>query len=142
MAKVKRSIKINEPVEKVFEYLLDHKNESEWMPGMVEVTDSTGNGIGEQYKWTYKMAGVLLKGETTVTELEPNKRIRTLSKGGIKSDFLFVLERQNGGTLLELVIEYTVPIPVLGKLAEKAILKRNEREADLAMQNIKDSLEV
>jgi hypothetical protein len=42
---------------------------------------------------------------------------------------------------MELDIEYTIPIPVLGKIAEKIMLKRNEREADLAMANVKEKME-
>ncbi len=38
--------------------------------------------------------------------------------------------------------DYTIPVPVLGKLAEQLVLKRNQREADLSMQNIKERLEV
>jgi hypothetical protein len=42
---------------------------------------------------------------------------------------------------MEMDIEYTIPIPVIGKIAEKIVLKRNEREADLAMANIKENME-
>ena len=42
---------------------------------------------------------------------------------------------------MKLEIEYTIPVPVLGKLAEKIVLKRNEREADLALINIKEKME-
>jgi hypothetical protein len=38
-------------------------------------------------------------------------------------------------------VEYTIPVPVLGKLGEALILKQNEREADQAMANIKAKLE-
>jgi hypothetical protein len=34
-----------------------------------------------------------------------------------------------------------VPLPVLGKLAEKLVVRRNEREVSLAAQNIKDHCE-
>jgi len=37
--------------------------------------------------------------------------------------------------------EYTVPILVLGKLAESIILKQNEREADTLLANLKAILE-
>jgi hypothetical protein len=37
--------------------------------------------------------------------------------------------------------ETTIPIPVLGKLTEAFVLKQNEREANLAMANIKARLE-
>jgi hypothetical protein len=39
-------------------------------------------------------------------------------------------------------LDYTIPVPVLGKLAEQLVLKRNQREADLSMENIKERLEV
>ena len=84
---------------------------------------------------------MLFKGEAIVTELVPNKKIRTQSKGGINSDWNWQLEAKNVGTKLVLNVEYTVPLPVLGKLAEKIILKKNDREVDLAMQNIKDRME-
>ena len=87
------------------------------------------------------MAGVFLEGETTVTEHIQNKRRVTQIKGGVNSTWVFNFETQDGGTMMELEIEYTIPVPVLGKLAEKIVLKRNEREADLAMANIKDKME-
>lgn len=141
MAKVKKNITISAPVEKVYDYLANQKNQPYWIPSMVEVRNSTGSGVGEQFQWTYKMAGILLEGETTVTELTQNKRIRSQSKGAVTSEWILNLEPQDGGTMLELNIDYTVPIPVLGKLAEKIVLNRNEREADLAMNNIKEIIE-
>jgi len=43
--------------------------------------------------------------------------------------------------LLNLVVEYTIPVPVLGKLGERMVLRQNEREADQAMANIKAKME-
>jgi uncharacterized membrane protein len=141
MAKVERSITINAPVEKVFDYLDDPMTQLEWVPSSIEVNDVSGSGVGKHFKWKYKMVGILLKGETTVTEHIPNERIVTQSKGGATSTWTLNFESRDGGTMLELTIEYTIPIPVLGKLAEKIVLKRNEREADLAMANIKEKME-
>ncbi len=141
MAKVKRSITINAPVEKVFNYLADPMNQPEWVPSIMEIKDVSGSGVGQHFRWTYKMAGVLLKGESTTTEHIPNERIVTQSKGGVTSTWIFNFETHDGGTMMELDIEYTIPIPVIGKLAEKIVLKRNEREADLAMANIKEKME-
>jgi len=87
------------------------------------------------------MAGILIEGESTVTESVPNKRIGFQTKGAVASDWLLVVDVKDGGTEVELNIEYTIPVPVLGKVAEKIILKRNEREADLAMENIKVIME-
>ncbi len=141
MAKVKRSITINAPVEKVFNYLADPMNQPEWVPSIMEIKDVSGSGVGQHFRWTYKMAGVLLKGESTTTEHIPNERTVTQIKGGVTSTWIHNFETHDGGTMMELDIEYTIPIPVIGKLAEKIVLKRNEREADLAMANIKEKME-
>ncbi len=141
MAKVERTVTINAPVEKVFTYVADPMNLVDWVPSVMEVHDVTGSGVGQHYRWTYKMVGMRLEGESTVTEHIPNERRANQSKGGVTSTWIFNFEPHNGGTKMKLDIEYTIPIPVLGKLAEKLVLRRNEREADLAMANIKDKFE-
>lgn len=141
MAKVKKSIIINSPVEKVFNYISDPMSQLEWLPSMMEVKNVNGSEVGQKYHWKYRMAGVPLEGETTVIEYIPNKRIMTKSKGGANSTWIFDFETQDGGTKVDLEIEYSIPVPVIGKLAEKIVLRRNEREGDLAMANIKDKME-
>ncbi len=141
MAKVKRSILVNAPAEKVYNYLVDYKNQPDWIPSSVEVWGGSEPGVGQSFKWKYKLAGVLIEGVSTVTELVPNKRMGFKTKGGVASEWLLVVDVKDGVTEVELNIEYTIPVPVLGKVAEKIVLKRNEREADLAMENIKEIME-
>jgi len=141
MAKIQKSITINGPVDRVFAYVDDVMTSPEWLQSMMEVRDVTGSGVGQHYRWRYKMAGVPLNGESTVTEHIPNERRVTDSKGGVISTWTYTFEPHDGGTKLGIEIEYTIPVPVLGKLAEKLVLKRNEREADTAMENIKDKME-
>ena len=38
-------------------------------------------------------------------------------------------------------VEYTVPIPLLGKLAEAFIVRMNDREGDLLLANLKARME-
>jgi uncharacterized membrane protein len=87
------------------------------------------------------MAGLRFEGETTVIEYTPNRKIVTQSKGGVNSTWTFTFQKQNGGTKLTIKVDYTVPVPVLGKLAEAIVLKQNEREAALALSNIKERME-
>ena len=42
---------------------------------------------------------------------------------------------------MNLTVDYTIPVPVLGKFAEALVLKQNEREADLATASLKGILE-
>jgi len=141
MKRVERSIEINVAVENVFNYIDDPMNQITWMPSMITVKDVSGSGLGKNFHWTYKMAGIFLDGESTFTEHITNKRLVTQSKGGVESTFSFDFEPHNDGTRLNLVIEYAIPVPVVGKIGEAILLKRNEREADLAMTNIKEILE-
>ena len=141
MPRINNSTHINAPVEKVFAYVTDPMNVPEWMVSMSEVTDVTGSGLGQHSHWKYKMVGIPLHGETTVTEQVPNEREVTKSKGGITSTFTWTFAPDEGGTKLDLEIDYSIPVPVLGKLAEKLVLKRNEREMGMNAQNIKERLE-
>ena len=63
------------------------------------------------------------------------------SKGGVNAHWIYTFAPDDGGTKLDIEIEYSIPVPVLGKLAEKLVLKRNEREADMAMENVKEKME-
>ena len=141
MAKLERSITINAPVEKVFAYIENPMNELEWLPSTIEVKDVNGQGVGTHSRFAYKIVGIRFEGESTITEHVPNKRLVTESKGGIVSTWTWTFQPHDNGTRLSVVVDYTIPIPVLGKIAEAFVLRQNEREADLAMANIKGRLE-
>jgi len=143
MAVVEKSIEINAPVEKVFSYLEDAESNVEWLPGMMEVKDvnKTKDYVGTHFRWVYKMAGLRFEGETTVIEHIPNNKVVTQTKGGIHSTWNFAFEPKGGGTKLTIKVDYKIPIPVLGKLAEALVLKQNEREASMALSNIKERME-
>lgn len=143
MPKIEKSITINAPVKKVFDYFSNAELMPEWMPGMVEVKDikSTKDGVGSTYKWVYKMTGMRFKGESITEEYVSEKKTVTKTKGGINSLWTWNFEPHNNGTKIDLVVEYTIPVPVLGKIAEAIVLKQNIREADLALANIKAKME-
>lgn len=141
MPRLHKSIDIKAPINKVFSYLEDPRNAPEWIHSMMEVKDVKGSGRGTHYNWTWKMAGIRLTGETERTEDIPNKRIVDKSKGTVESTWTFELEPHGDMTHLDLDVDYKIPIPVVGKVAEKFVLKQNEREAEIDIQNIKDKLE-
>lgn len=143
MVKVEKSVIVKAPVEKVFDYMAEAKSNLEWIPGMMDIRDfqDTDNHIGAHFRWTYKMAGIRFEGETTTLEWVQNKKMVTQSKGGINSKWDFTFEPQKDATRLLLSVEYEVPIPVLGKLAEAVIRNQNEREAEMALSNLKARME-
>ncbi len=142
MAHVQRSIAIKAPREKVYEYITDPISSEEWSPGLEKVVDVIGKGVGRREKWVYKMAGMKFNGESVVQEMEYPDRYVLESVAGITSKWVFKLEKYfDGDTKLNLDVEYTIPVPVLGKLAERVVLGQNEKVADQIMNNIKTKME-
>jgi ribosome-associated toxin RatA of RatAB toxin-antitoxin module len=143
MPKIERSITINAPVSKVFEYIADPNLTPEWLPGMIETKDikQTEDGVGSTHNWVYKISGRTFEGKNITEEFMQDKKIVIRSEGSIKTLWNWNFASEDDSTKLDLSVEYTVPMPVLGRLAEKVVLKQNEREADLALANIKDKME-
>ncbi|MGB5933129.1 MAG: SRPBCC family protein [Anaerolineae bacterium] len=142
MAKVERSITINAPVEKVFGYWTQPTNLPEIWPSLLEVKEvqRLPNG-GNRVQSVYKMAGMRFEVTTEDTEYVPNQRTVTKVEGGIEGTITWTFQPEDGGTKLTTETEYTVPIPLLGKLAEAFIVKANEREVDLLLANLKARME-
>ena len=142
MAKVEKTITINAPVEKVFDYIDQPTNLPEIWPSLMEIKDvqTLPNG-GHTDRWVYKMAGMRFEGTTEGIEHVTNQRIVSKTKGGVESTQTWVFQPEAGGTKVTFEVEYTVPIPVLGKLAEAIIVKMNEHEGDLVLANLKARME-
>lgn len=143
MVNLKKSIVIRAPVEKVFTYMRDARSNLEWLPGVMEITDvhDTPEHVGSHFRWAYKMAGLRFEGQTTLVEYVANKRMVTEGKGAISNRWQFDYTATPEGTRLDLDVQYTIPMLVLGRLAEKAIQGQNEREAELALSNVKAKME-
>ena len=142
MAKLEKTVTINAPVEKVFGYIDGATNLPEIWPSLMEVKDvqRLPNG-GHSDRFVYKMAGIRLEGTSEDIEYITNQRIVTKTKGGVESTQTWLFEPEAGGTKVTFKVEYSVPIPVLGKLAEALIVKMNQHEGDLLLANLKARME-
>ena len=142
MAKLERTITIVAPVEKVFAFMGEPANLPEIWPSMVEVKDIVPSPVGGyNFGWVYKMAGMRIEGASENTQNIPNQLVVTRSKKGIESTFKWTYKPEAGGTRLTVEVEYTIPVPLLGKLAEAVIVKLNEHEADTLLANLKARME-
>jgi len=141
MATWTNSIVIQAAADKVFAYVDEPMNLAEWLPSIVEVRNVIGTGAGQQFEWTAKMIGLLLRGQSTVVEHAPNKCGVHQTIGMVSSTFGYSVEPHGEGTELTLEIEYSVPIPLVGRLAEHVLVRRNAREFQLALDNVKELME-
>jgi uncharacterized membrane protein len=142
VAEVEKSIPINAPAEKVFAYINEPANLPEIWPSMIEAMDieRLPNG-GNRFRWAYKMAGMRFEGTSEDTECITNERVVSQTKGGIESTITWVIQPEAGGSKATINADYTVPIPLLGKLAESFIVRQNENEMEVLLANLKDRME-
>ncbi|MGB5192019.1 MAG: SRPBCC family protein [Polyangiales bacterium] len=141
MASWKDSILIHAPPEDVFAYVDDPRELPTWLPSMIEVRNVIGTGLGQQYEYTYKMGGLQLRGTNVVIEHVPNERGLHQVIGMISALWDYSVEPHPEGTLLNIEVEYSIPIPVLGRLAERLTIKQNAASFELALINVKDVME-
>jgi uncharacterized protein YndB with AHSA1/START domain len=87
------TVKIDRPIEEVFDFLADGQNDPKFSPRVLEIRKTTDGppGVGTVYASTVKDAGMKTKREFELTEFERPARIRwaersrnliTASEGG------------------------------------------------------------
>jgi uncharacterized membrane protein len=143
MIKTGKSITINAPVKKIFDYLMEPTNQPEIWPSLMEIKDVQRLPDGKiKNRWVYKMAGIRLEGTSEGVESVANQRIVSKTKGGVESTQTWMFQPEGDETKVTFEVEYTVPIPVLGKLAEAIIVKMNEHEGEVILANLKSRMEM
>jgi uncharacterized protein YndB with AHSA1/START domain len=143
MAKLSRRTTIHAPADEVFHFLEDKTHFPEFWPSMMEVSDirDLPNG-GKHFHWIYKMAGIRFEGDTDEVEFVENRKLVGRNEKGIESTITWLLDGHGDDTDLTFEADYKVPVPVLGRFAEKVIVKMNENEAETLLANLKAQVEV
>lgn len=143
MLTVKNSIDINAPVEKIYNYVYGVVDLPEIWPSLEEVNNMTTLPDGKRsFDTVYKMAGMRLKVRNETEVGEPCRRTVTRSTGGIEAVITWMFEPlSEDATRVSFQTDYTIPIPVIGRLAEGIIHSMNEREAETTLANLKLRME-
>ncbi|NCF67250.1 MAG: hypothetical protein GWP61_14860 [Chloroflexi bacterium] len=143
MVKVKKQIHIDAPLEKVFDFVIKPENLPEIWPSMIKTENIKPSPKGgHDFDWEYKMAGMPLRGHSKILEFVPNEHVVSENEGGIPAKLFWDYRAEDGGMRLDLQVEYEVPMPVLGKLAEKVVHKINENEHEVMLANLKVATEM
>ncbi len=136
-----QSILIDAPPAEVFAYVNDPRELPSWTAGVIEIRNIRGCGEGLQYDFTYRMVGVQLRGQSVIIEYVENRCAAHQGIGMMELVWTNRVEPADGGTKLTIEVEYGIPVPVLGILAERLTVRRNERNLELALINVKEILE-
>jgi len=137
MARIEKEVTLRVPIEKIFNYISTPSNLLEFWPSLMEIKDvqSLPNG-GHSGRWVYKMLGIRFKGTAKYTQMVPNQWFVIETKSGIGCTITWTFRSRKDITRVTLTIEYKVPIPLLGKLAEAIIVRMNDQEGDLLMSHL------
>lgn len=77
MPMIERSITVDKPLNKVWDYLSDFRNTKEWDPPTVTTELESGNGdVGTVYRNVSKFMGHKTEIEYTVIDYEPHRLLR------------------------------------------------------------------
>ncbi len=143
MATIRKSVSIKAPLDQVYAYMTNPENLPEIWPSMVEVSHvKTAPDGSHSFDWVYKMAGIRFKGHSDTVEVEKNKHVRLKTEKGIPNTFNWTYSGENGGTRLNVAIEYAMPQSLLKKLTEPFVQRLNEREAETLLENLKTRMEL
>ena len=100
---MKRSIHIEAPVEKVFDFFKDPRNMQELAvttPFAVKDVKLTEEGVGSYYGWVFKTPGLRIEGFDVYTEFVPNQRITDKCSWPLFGDFTFSFAPEGSGMQL------------------------------------------
>lgn len=138
MVKIEKQVVIDAPLDKVFDYVYDPDNLPQIWPSLVEIkTKKLMPDGGYSGEWVFKMGGLFLEGSGKYIDIVPKQWYTIETRGAIDSKVLWTFWSQGNQTRVTLTINYNVPIPVLGRLAEILIIKMNENQADVILTNLK-----
>ena len=151
MGRVESSVEIKAPIEKVFVYLSNPKNQEKiFVDSDFKIEDVSEQPIGVGTK--YRISGVI-GGRKVKThwhefvEFEEDQRIVSHEvKGGggaLKSeDLTFVLGTTDSGTKLTIMEDYELPYSVVGKMLDNLMFRNAfERFIQSGAQKAKEILE-
>ena len=142
MIKQEFTQQINAPVEKVFAFVTDTRNNAQWQNGVIE-SSQTPDGptqLGTKTKTVRTFLGQHLEATAEVTEFVPNKKWAFKSTSGpMQFSFMQTFESVSGGTKVDMQVE--LEAGGFFKLAEGALAGNIKKEFQAQAEKLKALLE-
>jgi uncharacterized protein YndB with AHSA1/START domain len=138
--RLRKTVTVDKPVDKVFAYLSDFTTTTEWDPGTVQTVRIAGDGdVGTQYRNTTRFAGRETQLTYVVHERVPNQRValRGENKTVIAHDTM-TFRTSGGGTEVTYTADFTFKgvTRLLAPLLKPAV----NRLGDRAEAGMRDAL--
>lgn len=144
MTRIKKSIKIEAPVEEVWRLVAYPENLPKFIEAIegYEVLTDKRVGVGATYLWTSKFLGREIRVKEEITEWKENERVSYKGVGKWGYDFTVEVRGLNSKSKFSIDIDYETPYSIFGKFLDKIFMKRKVEEAfEKAMKKAKAILE-
>ena len=142
MVKLDFTQQINAPVEKVFPFVTDFRNNTKWQSGIIE-SSQTPDGptqVGTLNKVVRTFLGQRIEATIEVVELVPNKKFAIRSVNApIHLSMQQTYEPAEGGTKINIHVE--MEGAGFFKLAEGALAGNVKKEFEAQTQKLKELME-
>lgn len=140
MATISEKIVINAPVEKVFGFVTNPDNWTEYVTSLTEVSNVTSPRLepGTSFDWEYRMLGIRLHGSGKVNSNVSGREFGLTMEGTVPISEHYTFASNGAGTELAIRIEYDLPSRVLEKIANSSLVEKlNRREALNVLEKVK-----
>ena len=145
MARIKQSVEIKAPVEKVFDFVVSEwEKEMNFFEGIYDWQSGSEGRMGNGFQISYKakILGVETKIEMEVNDYVKNKGWVATSTTGPKTIGEWRFAPVNEGTRFTYVLDYQMPMPIIGGIIDTLLVKGTwVRFIDRSLQNLKNALE-
>ena len=143
MTTIQHTVTIGRPVEDVWDYVMDIRNDPVWTTNIVGVGRGAGEPVevGLDFEETYRFLGVEMPITFTITEHEPHRRSAVeVADGPVPGRGSYDFEPVNGGATR---FTATLQTDAHGffRLAEPVFARMARREFATSVEHLKDILE-
>ncbi len=120
--KFENSVSINQPVGKVFEFVINLKNNAKWQTDILEL-EMTSEGaleLGSTYRCVNRFMGKRIETEGVITEFVPDQACSfQITSGAVTGENSFLFEAVNGATKFTTSADLNLGFFILGKIIVK-----------------------
>ena len=144
MATIDKVLVIKAPPEKIFNYVIKSSNLTKLWSSLLEITNEKllpNGGYCANYK--YKMAGITLKGRSECVEVVPYKWFSIKIDGAVDCTMTWSFQPLDSAqTEVKITMEYQAHLPPFNQLAETIVIKMNDRESEMILDNLREYFEM
>ncbi len=137
MASVSSSVMINQPVDKVYNYVINVDNHKAWQAGILEAKLSPPGPVnfGSVYTYTSEIMGRKFETKMMVSALEPNKKWSVKTMGVPQPvETAYVFEGVGAATKLTVSMELAGGFPAAAEAMVKQQMQKSMDEQAMRMK--------